>query len=186
MRCRFGRVVIMLILCVFAVSCVSADRESSDRGEGRMDMQEAAEHADGILDAVFAEIRPGVQWTHGPTTAGVCDVTRRRVVMTIVSAERRGSLLGLVDRFWRRSHYRIKAVNDDPEVPAIFAQTQDGFGVSLIVGAAGQFFFEVDSPCVRQAEVADPVAKPSGPSYAAAEVIPRPNVHSDFWSTGAS
>ncbi|MFI6862941.1 hypothetical protein ACIBKZ_24120 [Streptomyces sp. NPDC050421] len=106
--------------------------------------------------------------------------------MTIVSPERRGSFLGLVDRFLRKSEYRIKAVNDDLEVPAIFAQTRDGFGVSLIVGAAGQVFFEVDSPCVQESEVADPVAEPSGPSYPEAEVIPRPNVHSDFWSTGAS
>ncbi|MER7727809.1 hypothetical protein [Streptomyces sp. NPDC096323] len=148
-----------------------------------MDMQEAAEHADGILDAVLAEIQPEVRWVHGPTTTGVCDVTRRRVVMTVVSPERRGSFLGLVDRFWRKSDYRIKSVNDDSEVPAIFAQTRDGFGVSLIVGGAGQVFFEVDSPCVRESEVADP--EPSGPSYAGAEVIPRPNVHSDFWSAGA-
>ncbi|MEU1351805.1 hypothetical protein ACFYPA_34190 [Streptomyces sp. NPDC005775] len=151
-----------------------------------MDMQEAAEHADVILDAVFAEIHPGVQWAHGPTTTGVCDVTRRRVVMTIVSPERRGSFLGLVDRFWRKSEYKIKAINNDLEVPAIFAQTEDGFGVSLIVGAAGQVFFEVDSPCVRKAEVTDSAVEPSGPSYAEAEVLPRPNVHSDFWSTGAS
>ncbi|MFJ6431987.1 hypothetical protein [Streptomyces sp. NPDC091416] len=186
MKGKFGRAAIVLISCALTASCASAGNESSERSEAHMDMQEAAEHADGILDAVFEEIQPGVQWVHGPTTTGTCDVTRRRVVMTIVSAERRGSLLGLVDRFWRSSHYRIKAVNDDLEVPAIFAQTKEGFGVSLIVGGAGQFFFEVDSPCVREAEVADPVTKPSGPSYAGAEVIPRPNVHSDFWSTGAS
>ena len=52
-------------------------------------------------------------------------------VMTIVSAERRGSFLGLVDRYWRKSGYRIKAINNDAEVPAIYAQTKDGFGVSL-------------------------------------------------------
>ncbi|MEU1472957.1 hypothetical protein ABZ434_32690 [Streptomyces sp. NPDC005761] len=171
---------------MLTASCVSGGGKPSGRGSDRMDMQTAAEHADGILDAVLAEIHPEVQWVHGPTTTGVCDVTRRRAVMTVVSAERRGSLLGLVDRFWRKSHYRIKAVNDDLEVPAIFAQTRDGFGVSLIVGGAGQVFFEVDSPCVREAEVAEPAAEPPGPSYAGAEVIPRPNVHSDFWSAGAS
>ncbi|MER5279657.1 hypothetical protein ABT025_28530 [Streptomyces sp. NPDC002809] len=150
-----------------------------------MNMQEAAERADVILDAVLDEIQPSVRWVHGPTTTGVCDVTRRRTVMTIVSADRRGSFLGLVDRFWQKSAYKIKAVNDDADVPAIFAQTKDGFGVSLIVGGEGQVFFEVDSPCVRESDVADPVAEPSGPNYAGAEVIPRPNVHSDFWSAGA-
>ncbi|MFF1504587.1 hypothetical protein ACFVZR_33070 [Streptomyces sp. NPDC058316] len=150
-----------------------------------MDMQEAAERADGILDALLEEIHPQVQWTHGPTTTGSCDVTRRRTVMTIVSAERRGSFLGVVDRFWRKSGYRIKSINNDADVPAIFAQTQDGFGVSLITGGEGQVFFEVDSPCVQESEVADPIAKPNGPSYADAEIIPRPNVRSDFWSAGA-
>lgn len=106
--------------------------------------------------------------------------------MTIVSAERRGSFLGLVERFWRQSDYKIKAINNDLEVPAIFAQTRDGFGVSLIVGGEGQVFFEVDSPCVQTSEVAEPRTKPNGPSYAGAEVIPRPNVRSDFWSAEAS
>ncbi|WP_443060980.1 hypothetical protein [Streptomyces sp. NBC_00464] len=186
MKGKVGRAATVLILVALASSCTKDGAEVSGIEGSRMDMQEAAERADGILDAVLAEIQPGVEWTHGPTTTGVCDVTRRRTVMTIVSAGRRGSFLGLVDRFWRKSEYRIKAVNDDVDVPAIFAQTGDGFGVSLIVGDKGQVFFEVDSPCVRESDVADPVAKPSGPSYAGIEVIPRPNVHSDFWSAGAS
>lgn len=104
--------------------------------------------------------------------------------MTVISAERRGSFLGLVDRFWR-SRYVIKAVNKDPDVPAIFAQTGDGFGVSLIIGGKGQAFFEVDSPCVRQSKVVAPATKPNGPEYVGGEVIPRPNVRSEFWSLGA-
>ncbi|MEV0495090.1 hypothetical protein [Streptomyces atratus] len=151
-----------------------------------MDMQGAAERADGILDAVMKEIEPEVQWTHGPTTTGSCDVTRRRTVMTIISAERRGSFLGVVDRFWRKSGYKIKAINNDVDVPAIFAQTKDGFGVTLIVGGEGQVFFEVDSPCVKKSDVAEPATPPNGRSYAGVELIPRPNVHSDFWSAGAT
>ncbi|WP_191134303.1 hypothetical protein [Streptomyces sp. col6] len=151
-----------------------------------MNMQDAAERADGLLDEVFAAIQPAVQWTHGPTTTGSCDVTRRRVVMTVISAERRGSFLGLVDRFWHKSQYKIKAVNRDADVPAVFAETKDGFGVSLIVGGEGQVFFEVDSPCVQESEVAGPASKPNGPSYAGAEIIPRPNVRDPFWSAGAS
>ncbi|MFD7718464.1 hypothetical protein [Streptomyces sp. NPDC059814] len=177
--------VMVLASCALISSCVSDVRKNGDEG-GSMDMQEAAERADGLLDDVLKEVRPEVQWMHGPTTTGSCDVTRRRVIMTTISTERRGSFLGLVDRFWRKSDYRIKAVNNDVDVPAIFAQTRDGFGVSLIVGGKGQIFFEVDSPCVRESEVAEPTTEPNGPSYADAEVIPRPNVHSDFWSAGAS
>lgn len=168
------------LLCMAISGCANG-RERAD-----MNMQEAAVRADGILDAVLKEIEPEVQWTHGPTTTGTCDVTRRRAVMTIVSAERRGSFLGVVDRFWRKSGYRIKAVNNDEDVPAIFAQTKDGFGVTLIVGGEGQAFFEVDSPCVKKSEVADSATQPNGPSYPGLETLPRPNVHSDFWSAGAS
>ncbi|MFC9856685.1 MULTISPECIES: hypothetical protein [unclassified Streptomyces] len=156
---------------------------ANSRGED-MNMQEAAEHSDGILDAVLKEIEPSVLWTHGPTTTGSCSVTRRRTVMTIVSTERRGSLLGVVDRFWRRSGYRIKAINNDADVPAIFAQTQDGFGVSLIVADKGQVHFDVDTPCVTPSEVADSTSRATAPAYEGMEHIPRPNIRSDFWSAG--
>lgn len=55
-----------------------------------MDMQAAAERSDEILDSVLLEIQPELRWTHGPTTVGSCDVSRRRVVMTDISAARRG------------------------------------------------------------------------------------------------
>ncbi|WP_392676253.1 hypothetical protein [Streptomyces sp. LN785] len=169
-----------ILMCLTVSGCAIGGRRSS------MDMQGAAEYADGVLDAVLSEIEPRVQWTHGPTTTGSCDVTRRRTVMTIVSAERRGSFLGLVDRFWKKSGYRIKAINNDADFPAIFAQTKDGFGVNLIIGGSGQAFFEVDSPCVQKSAVAESTTQPNGPSYEGADLIPRPNVHSDFWSAGAS
>ncbi|WSI68345.1 hypothetical protein OG471_22605 [Streptomyces sp. NBC_01336] len=150
-----------------------------------MDMQEAADHADGIMDTTLAGIEPSVHWAHGPTTTGSCGVTRRRSVMTIVSDERRGNFLGLVERDWRKRNFKIKGVNNDRDSPAIYAQTRGGFGVSLIFGG-GQAFFEVDSPCVEESDVAESTAPPNGPSYEGVYPLPRPNVHSDFWSTGAS
>ncbi|GGZ09271.1 hypothetical protein CP967_15815 [Streptomyces nitrosporeus] len=150
-----------------------------------MNMQQAADRADGILDHLLAEIRPEVRWVHGPTTTGGCDVTRRRAVMTVVSAERRGNFLGLVERSWRASGYRFESVNNDPEAPAVFARTEDGFGVGLVVGGEGQVFFEVDSPCVEVSEVADPTSRATAALDAGAEGIPRPRVRSPFWSAGA-
>ncbi|WP_343298538.1 MULTISPECIES: hypothetical protein [unclassified Streptomyces] len=91
----------------------------------------------------------------------------------------------MIDRAWRESGYRIKSVNNDSEAPAIFAQTKDGFGVSLIVGGEGQVFFEVDSPCVEESEVADPTSEPTAPVDAGAKDIPRPTIRSPFWSAGA-
>ncbi|WP_124281701.1 hypothetical protein [Streptomyces sp. ADI97-07] len=150
-----------------------------------MNMQGAAGRADEILDSVLKEIQPEVQWAHGPTTAGSCDVTRRRTVMTVVSAERRGNFLGLVDRFWRKSDYRMKAINNDVDFPAIYAQTKDGFGVSLRFGGKGQAFLQVDSPCVKKSDVADSTTSPNGPSYEGVYPLPRPNIRSPFWSAGA-
>lgn len=173
-------VLMALLLCGSFSGCVNDEKRAD------MNMQEAADHADGILDAVLKELQPEVQWAHGPTTTGSCDVTRRRTVMTIVSAERRGSLLGVVDRFWRQSGYRIKAINNDVDVPAIFAQTKDGFGVTLSIGGKGQAFFEVDSPCVAESDVVESTTPPNGPSYEDVYPLPRPNVHSDFWSARAS
>ncbi|MEE1810301.1 hypothetical protein [Streptomyces sp. BE133] len=154
--------------------------------ESGMDMQEAAERSDGMLDAVLKEIDPEVQWAHGPTTTGSCDVTRRRTVMTIVSAERRQSFLDQVEKFWRKSDYRIKAKNNDKEFPAVYAQTKAGFGISVSFRGKGQAFFEADSPCVKESKVADSTSKPNGPAYEGVYPLPRPNVHSDYWSAGTS
>ncbi|MFB6780330.1 hypothetical protein ACFCX0_23510 [Streptomyces sp. NPDC056352] len=179
MRLRFLAAAAGLLVSVSISGCVNDEKRED------MNMQEAADRADGILDAVLKTIEPEIQWAHGPTTTGSCDVTRRRAVMTIVSAERRGSFLGVVDRFWRKSGYRIKAINNDLDVPAIFAQTRDGFGVTLSIGGKGQAFFEVDSPCVKESEVAESTTPPNGPAYENVYPLPRPNVHSDFWSAGA-
>ncbi|WP_137235546.1 hypothetical protein [Streptomyces sp. BPSDS2] len=147
-----------------------------------MDMQDAAERADEMLDSVLAEIEPRVRWVHGPTTTGSCTVTRRRTVMTIVAPQRRGSFLGLVDRFWRKSGYRVTAINSHVDAPAIFVKTQDGFQVSLTVADKGQVHFDVDSPCVRHSVVADSTSRATAFLDPEAQSIPRPNIHSDFWS----
>ncbi|MER5279659.1 hypothetical protein ABT025_28540 [Streptomyces sp. NPDC002809] len=151
-----------------------------------MDMQEAAERADGMLDAVLKKIDPEVQWAHGPTTKGSCDVTRRRTVMTIVSADRRVTFLDQVEKFWRTSDYRIKAKNDDAVFPAVYAVTKDGFGISVSVRAKGQVFLEADTPCVKESKVADSASKPNGPDYQGVYPLPSPNVRSDYWSAGTS
>jgi hypothetical protein len=150
-----------------------------------MDLQGAASRADGILDATVSAIEPEIKWAHGVTTAGSCDVTRRRVVMTFISEARRGSFLGVVERFWLDSNYVVKSVNSSKKFPAIYAQSADGFGISLSIGDKGQAFFEVDSPCVEGSAVAEPTTKPNGPDYRGGP-IPRPNVRSDFWSAESS
>ncbi|MFE6666899.1 hypothetical protein ACFVFH_25450 [Streptomyces sp. NPDC057697] len=200
MRRRFQIVAVALAVGFTLSACGSekaqpgADTSTPAAGSGtggtdtkgsNMDMQEAADRADGMLDAVLKEINPEVQWAHGPTTKGSCDVTRRRAVMTIVSADRRQGFLDQVEKFWRASDYRIKAKNNDTEFPAVYAVTKDGFGISVSVRAKGQAFFEADTPCAKESKVADSVSRPNGPAYKGVYPLPSPNVRSEYWSAGA-
>ncbi|MFE9677804.1 hypothetical protein ACFYO5_27405 [Streptomyces sp. NPDC006259] len=147
-----------------------------------MNMQEAAEHADKMLDATLAAIKPAVHWTHGETTAGSCDVSRRRAVMTIISTERRGSFLGVVERHWKAEGYRQLGANRSTNSPATYFETPDHFRVRLLIGGNGQAFFEVATPCVAKSSVTPPTAETVGPNYAGGP-IPDPDVRSDFWSS---
>ncbi|MFF8986387.1 hypothetical protein ACF08E_23785 [Streptomyces globisporus] len=179
-------VVLVLALGVPLAGCGSESGARGDSGsagkEKGVDMQEAAEQSDAMLDAVLKGIDPDVQWAHGPTTTRACGVTRRRTVMTVVSAERRQTFLDRAENFWRKNGYRIKAVNKDEEFPAVYAVTRSGFGVSVSFRGKGQAFLEADSPCVKESKVADPTTEPNGPAYKDVYPLPRPNVRSDFWS----
>lgn len=186
---RFQIVAVALAVGFTLSACGSekAPPAASTGTEGSsMDMQGAAERADGMLDAVLKQIDPEVQWAHGPTTKGSCDVTRRRTVMTIVSAERRQGFLDQVEKFWRTGDYRVKARNDDKVFPAVYAVTKDGFGISVSIRAKGQAFFEADTPCVKESPVTDSTSEPNGPAYRGVYPLPSPHVRSDYWSAGAS
>ncbi|MFJ7411516.1 hypothetical protein ACIQWZ_11970 [Streptomyces sp. NPDC098077] len=145
-----------------------------------MDMQGAAERADGMFYATVGEIKPEIEWVHYTTTTGSCDVTRYWTVMTVVSEQRRGNFLGVVERFWKASDFRIKTVNPSKEMPSIIAVSKDGFGLMAKFGYKGQAFFEVTSPCVDESKVVAPTKVATGRTYDGRPPIP--NVRSDFWS----
>ncbi|MFJ7062393.1 hypothetical protein ACK8N7_16840 [Streptomyces griseobrunneus] len=190
MRRLFPVVTTTLALALALSACGSEEGTSGGgsvqgaaSGEnGRMDMQEAAERSDAMLDAVLGAIDPDVQWAHGPTTTRACGVTRRRAVMTVISAYRRQTFLDRAEAFWRKSDYRIKAVNKDDAFPAVYAVTKAGFGVSVSFRGKGQAFLEADSPCVKESKVAPPATEPNGPAHEGVYPLPRPAVRSDFWS----
>ncbi|MGW6458440.1 hypothetical protein ACWF94_21415 [Streptomyces sp. NPDC055078] len=69
------------------------------------------------MNETFGAVTPEIEWTHQTTTIGTCDVSRYRVVMTIISEQRRGAFLGVVERYWKKSGYRITAVNDSRKHP---------------------------------------------------------------------
>ncbi|MFJ2129973.1 hypothetical protein ACIOMQ_03470 [Streptomyces sp. NPDC087845] len=173
----------MLVAGALLLTGCGASGEST-APEEKMNMQEAAVRADEILDGTFAAIKPPVHWTHGQSTEGGCDVQRRRAVMTIISEERRGSFLGLIERYWESQGYKQLAVNNSKS-PAIYYRTPDGFNVRVLVGSNGQAFFEVATPCVNASKVSPPKAETVGPNYAGKD-IPFPDVRSDFWSVKSS
>ncbi|WP_372351574.1 hypothetical protein [Streptomyces sp. KL116D] len=153
-------------------------------------MQEAADKADALIAQTFSSVKPSLEWTHDASDSGTCtdapelgDVTRRAAVMTQVSEEQRGALLGFIERNWKKSGYKITKVNSDKEFPAIFADAGDGvLKMGLTVGYKGQFFLDVQTACVEKSKVAQPTASGKGTDYSGKKV-PTPNVHSDFWSS---
>lgn len=147
-----------------------------------MNMQEAADRADSILDKTFSDIKPAVQWTHTYSMPGDCYVDRERSVMTIISAQRRNSFLGVVERHWKSAGYKFVAASENG-LAANF-KTQDGFQLQVLIGTNGQAHFNVTTPCVEKSDVASPTSSPNGPDYSK-EQLPAPNVHSKFWSAEA-
>ncbi|MBL1080552.1 hypothetical protein JK359_00935 [Streptomyces actinomycinicus] len=156
-----------------------------------MNMQEAGDHAEGMLDAFIGAVHPSVEAAPGPSNASMCPdfkndstgtgtVTRRRSVMTVISSERRGSFLGIIERHWKKHGYTITSVRNNKEAPAVYATAPDGFRVSLEFGYAGQAFFDVVSPCVTESKVTEPSRKPLDPRALKSGGLPY--LHSDFWS----
>ncbi|MFF7444186.1 hypothetical protein [Streptomyces sp. NPDC008122] len=179
---RPGRAVRVAVPVILAGTLLAGCGGSSSGGARTdMNMQQAAERADAMLDATLGSVVPEVQWAHDTTTSGSCTVTRRRTVTTVISEQRRGSFLGVIERFWKKSGYEITGVNQSQEAPAIFARTSDDFRMSVEVAYKGQVFFDVTTPCVGKSDVGEPTSKPNGPVYPLGQ-IPTPNVRSDFWS----
>lgn len=181
--------------CLVAASgCGLADRIPEEGQTRTMNMQEAGDRAERILDRMLGAIKPPVETIRGPSSDAVCtdfkndatgsgQVIRRRHVMTIISAERRGSFLGVVERAWKRDGYEITSVRKNRDMPAMFATTPEGFRVSLLIGYKGQAFFDVTTPCVTESQVTEPPRTPIDPHSPAAKGLPY--IHSKFWSASS-
>lgn len=190
------RIALIAALAIGMAAC-SSPETSGEQGEekhvvSKISLQEGAEKADAIMLNTMSSVRPTLNWVHDGSTDGGCGdytidgkqtgaVTRRTAVMTIVSEARRGSLLGVVERYWKKQGYTITSVNSSKKFPAINARTSENFQVSVAVGDKGQFFFDVVTPCFIESEVAPPKTKANGTPFEGPKV-PDPSVHSDFWS----
>ncbi|WP_237519145.1 hypothetical protein [Streptomyces sp. SID5910] len=161
---------------------VTDSASSSKESQSGMNLQEAADRADQILDETFAAIKPPVQWTHRYSMPGDCYVDRDRAVMTIISTERRGSFLGVLERHWKSKGYSLVATGANGLVAHF--KTPDGFQLEALIAPNGQAHLSITTPCVEESEVAQPTSKPNGPDYSKQE-LPAPNVRSPFWSSDA-
>ncbi|MFE5856936.1 hypothetical protein ACFQ61_27455 [Streptomyces sp. NPDC056500] len=170
-----------------------SDGEGSGKDKvSKISLQEAAEQADAIIMGTMSSVRPAVNWVHDAPTESGCDsytvdgketgsATRRVAVMTVVSEARRGSLLGVIERYWKEKGYKITGVNRNKTFPAIYASTPEDFRLVAMVGKKGQFFFGITTPCFITSDVEAPKTPPNGTPFEG-PVVPDPYVRSDFWS----
>ncbi|KOG59481.1 hypothetical protein [Streptomyces varsoviensis] len=181
------------------VGCGAGGKSTPERPKKEqptMDMQEAGERAEVILDDTFQGIKPPVKWVYFTPNEIACSdslnlptgtttVKRSRGVTTKISAERRGSFLGVVQRHWEQQGYRIVQVDTNKDMPGIEARTKDGFTVSLGVGDIGNVYFNVASPCAKDSDLTFPKGTPGKPGGPTGKVDLNPRDESDFWSSKA-
>ncbi|GAA2517079.1 hypothetical protein [Streptomyces gobitricini] len=184
--------VALAVLTVSGCGLIGDDAETGPKGKAQnVNMQQAGNRAEKILDDTLAAIQPRVETQRGPSGDPICtdfkndstgtgQVIRRRHVMTVISAERRGSFMGVVERYWKKEGYEITTVRPSKERPAIFARTSEGFEVTVKIGDKGQAFFSVSSPCVTESEVTEPPRKTLDPNSPEAKGLPY--IKSPFWS----
>ncbi|NEC69070.1 hypothetical protein [Streptomyces sp. SID9727] len=161
-----------------------------------MDMQQAGQRAEEILDATMAAIQPPVKWVRGATMESTCStglneptgtttVMRGRNILTVISKHRRGELLAMIQQYWERQGFRDFDVHHDEKMPQIRATAADGLTVLLNVGNIGNVYIDAGYGCARDSEMTYPKGtpgQPGGPEEP--ERIPRE--HSSYWSATGS
>ncbi|MEU1075143.1 MULTISPECIES: hypothetical protein [unclassified Streptomyces] len=159
-----------------------------------MDMSQGADRADAVLQQTLGAITPPLRWNHGPSIDSGCgnmlgrdtgtgSVHRRVITLTKVSAERRGSLIGVVERSWKTQGYKINGVNPSKTMPAVYASTPDNFHIALEVGTTGQFSFSAVTPCLTETHsLPAPTTTPNTPQRDDVPFPPRDDIHDDYWS----
>lgn len=178
---KMYRGLIAVLLAATTAGCGLITESSSGEGsKSKMNLQEAADRADSILDNTFAAIKPSVEWTHNQTMAGECTTDRSRSVMTIISPDKQGEFMKLVEDHWKDNGFKHRATSKDGEL--VHYLTPDGFQLSLKFGWKNQAHFEVTTPCVQESPVDLPTSKYESLDYYGKQ-RPAPNQKSDYWSS---
>ncbi|WLQ34084.1 hypothetical protein P8A18_11805 [Streptomyces castrisilvae] len=181
-----------LLGCVLLAVLLTACRVEKDQEEPKMDMQQAGQRAEAILDGTMAAIQPPVEWVRGSTSESPCStglneptgtttVMRGRNILTVISEHRRGELLEMVQRYWEDQGFRDFDIDHDKKMPQIRATAADGLTVILDVGNIGNVYIHAGFGCAQDSEMTYPEGtpgRPGGPKKV--ERIPRE--HSPYWS----
>ncbi|MFE2365743.1 hypothetical protein [Streptomyces virginiae] len=181
----------VLAFTALAAGCGPGD-EKADR-KPTMNMQQGAERADAILQETLGAVRPELKWNHGPGGSAGCtkgvagaatgtgSAKRSITILTVVSEQRRGALIGVIERDWKSRGYKITSVRQAAEAPAVYASTPDGYSLSVEVAGEGQFFLDAATPCLADSPVMDPMTKPN--THVRSGPFPqRPDERDEFWS----
>ncbi|WP_330312197.1 hypothetical protein [Streptomyces sp. NBC_00523] len=184
-----------LLGCVLPSMVLTACWGGTGREEPKMDMQQAGERAEEILDGTMAAIRPPVKWERDNPSQLACDnglnrpigatsVYRGRTILTVVSERRRGELLELVQRYWKQQGFGDFETDSDAHMPQIRATSADGLVVILDVGDIGNVYFTAGFSCAKDSEMTYPSGTPGLPwGVTKADGIPRK--YSAHWSETA-
>ncbi|MCZ7414934.1 MULTISPECIES: hypothetical protein [unclassified Streptomyces] len=183
-----ARAAALALMSILLTACSVIEGSGAGEPEINVNMQEAADQADAILDETLNAIKPEVEWVHfqgshqgctdwknGETGTGA--VSRRRAVVTVISDQRRGNFIGSVEDYWKKRGYTILDVVNRDQNPAIYAETPEGFRVRILFGAYGQAHFKASTPCAIESEVSDVDWTRSEDAV--------PSVKSEYWSAGA-
>ncbi|MDI3389853.1 hypothetical protein QIS99_27215 [Streptomyces sp. B-S-A8] len=176
-------------------SCGAAPKEKDQTVERpRMNMQEAGDRDERLLDESINAVTPQVKWkryssnevacstgVNEPT--GTANVKRSRVITTKISEQRRGAFLGLIERHWKKNGYTLTGADADPEMPSLFAKTPDSFAISVEFGYKGAAYFTITSPCAAESSLTFPAGTPGKPDGPEEKPDPTPSHESDYWSS---
>lgn len=125
----------MVSVAVLPAGCqstpVTFPGSSTSKAAAMMSPAEAKTKLLGLLDGTSSVITPPLKSRDGWPSAtendqpkGTANVALDRYVMTKISHDKIGALLGMVERRWKELGYTIESVNADAQMPAVFARTR--------------------------------------------------------------
>ncbi|WP_329025720.1 hypothetical protein [Streptomyces sp. NBC_01423] len=185
-----------LLGCVLLAVFLTACQAGKEQEEPKVDMQHAGQRAEKILDDTMQAIQPPVKWVRGVAMESACStglneptgtttVMRGRKILTVISGNRRGELLAMIQRHWERQGFRNFDVDHDEKMPQIRATAADGLTVILDVGNIGNVYIDAGYGCVRDSEMTYPKGTPGHPG-GPEEPERIPHEHSPYWSATGS